>query len=116
IEAVHKCKASPHLLVGHNRASTEGTSIRYRIEFVEEHAAVPERLTLIVDVRSLPRINFVAPHSRLEQTVAGYAPGICSGGSVEIGVTAIPLTSRAERDDGQVPRTDHGHDAFHTGL
>src|SRR5262249_27063425 len=86
------------------------------VKFVEEHAAVPQRLGFIIDVTRLPGVDGVAPGGGVFQGVAGDGPGVEAGRAVEVGVAAMPFAAGAELDDGEIPGDDHGNDARFSGL
>src|ERR1700676_5515028 len=89
--------------------SPEGTSIRENVHFVEQHSAIPQRFTLIVNVWSLPGIDLIAPSRGICQSIACDLPGIRSSRPVEIRIVAIPFASGTESHNRKIPRDDHGN-------
>ena len=85
-------------------AAPESAAVGQGVEFVEEHAAIPERLAVVVDVGRLPCVDGVAPVRGVQETVAGDGPGVVAVGAVEVGVAAIPLAALAEFERRGSPR------------
>src|SRR4029077_11519897 len=78
---------------------------------VEEHAAIPERLALVIDVGRLPGVDGRAPGGGICEAVAGDGPCSDAGRAVKIGVAAMPFAPGTEFNDGQIPSDNHGNDA-----
>src|ERR1700678_3350592 len=61
IKTLQQSKRGRKLLVTAPPPAPEGAPIRQGIEFVKQHASIPERLALVVDPRRLPLIDRIAP-------------------------------------------------------
>ena len=94
----------------------ERSAVGERIQLVEKHAAIPQRLALVIDVRRLPLVDRLAPLCGVQQPIASDFPGIVARGSVEIRVAAIPLSSFAELHHGKIPCDHHGDDLLFAGT
>src|SRR5215469_17622774 len=96
IEAFQESKRCWVFTIGSCRTSPESASIGQHVEFVEEHASIPKRLALIINIRSLPGIDSVAPRCGVLQPVTGDGPGVGAVDAIKVGVAAIPLAPLTE--------------------
>src|SRR5262249_6679755 len=99
VVALHEGIYRALVRAGSDGASVERAEISKPIEFVEEHAAIPEWLRFVIDVTALPCVDRVAPRSGILQSVAGDRPRIQTGSAIKVGVAAIPLATGAELND-----------------
>ncbi len=76
IETLQQCEGGRKFWIRTHRPAPESSSIRKGVEFVEEHAAVPEGFARVLDVRSLPLIDGVAPLGGVQQAVTRDVPCI----------------------------------------
>jgi len=92
----------------HKRAA-----IRQHIQFVEQHSTIPQRLGIIVHVRSLPRVDRFAPFPRVQQAVTRDSPGIFAVSAVVIRVyRRYHLRPEPNSVTGKSPRNYHRKSLF----
>src|SRR6202158_3354983 len=72
--ALHDRLHGTRLRKGADGAAPEGAEIGERIQLVEEHAAIPERLAFVIDVGRLPSIDGLAPGGGILAAVARGGP------------------------------------------
>src|ERR1700682_1824664 len=109
VKTLEKCKCGWNFSVRSHRPAPERTTIGQSVEFIEEHAPVPEWLSLVVDVRSLPGVQCGAPRPGVQKAIACDLPGVIARRSVKIRVVPIPLCALPEFHHWEIPGDHHGN-------